>query len=77
MREEGRINEKGEGKERDRGTKGETPTTPSRESDTLMGEEEQNEKQKGTKRKKQGEGPQPSYLGAFFHLLEKWNWNWH
>ena len=44
--EEGR-----EGKERDRGIEGETPPTPSRGADVLIGDEEQNGKQKRTKKK--------------------------
>ena len=43
--------------------------TPSRAIDALTGEEEQNGKQKRTKRKKQGAGPQPSYPGPFSRLL--------
>ena len=33
------------------------PPTPSRETDALIGDEEQNRKQKRTERKKQGSGP--------------------
>ena len=43
--------------------------TPSQAIDALIGEEEQNGKQKRAKRKKQGAGPQPSYPGPFIHLL--------
>ena len=35
--------------------------TPSRAFDALLGDEEQNGKQKRTKRKKPGAGPQPSH----------------
>ena len=44
-------------------------STPSRATDVLIGEEEQNGKQKRTKRKKQGADPQPSYPGASCWLL--------
>ena len=43
--------------------------TPSRATDALTGNEEQKGKQKRTKRKKQGAGPQLSYSGPFSHLL--------
>ena len=44
--------------------------TPSRETDTFIGDEEQIEKQKITKRKKQGADPQPSYPGIY--ILGEW-----
>ena len=44
--------------------------TPSRAIDALIGDEEQNGKQKKTKGKKQGVGPQPSYPGPFGYLLQ-------
>ena len=40
-------------------------STPSLPTDALIGNEEQNEKQKRTKRKKQEVGPEPSYPGKF------------
>ena len=43
--------------------------TPSWATDELIGDEKQNGKQKITKRKKQGAGNQPSYLGPFNPLL--------
>ena len=43
--------------------------TPSQATDALIGDEEQNGKQKRTKRKKQGTGSQPSYPGPFSCLL--------
>ena len=43
---------------------------PSRADGALIGDEEQNEKQKRIKRKKQGEGSQPRYPGPFSHLLQ-------
>ena len=43
--------------------------TPSRAIDALIGYEEQSGKQKRIKRRKQGAGPQPSYLGPFSRLL--------
>ena len=44
------------------------PQTLSWTNDVLIGDEEQNGKQKRIKRKKQGAGPQPSYPGSFSHL---------
>ena len=38
------------------------PPTPLRTTDELIDDEEQNEKQKRTKRQKQGEGPNPATL---------------
>ena len=69
-REEGKTSEKSEEKERDRGTEGEIPK-PIRATDALIREEEQNGKQKRTKRKKQGPGLQPSYSGQFSRLLRR------
>ena len=46
-------------------------TTPSRAIDAIIGEEEQNGKQKRAKRKKQGAVPQPSYAGPFNRLLRR------
>ena len=43
--------------------------TPSRVIDALIGDEEQNRKQKRTKGKKQGAGPQPSYPGPLRRFL--------
>ena len=45
--------------------------TPSQAVDVHTGDEEQNGKQKRTKRKKQGVGPQPSYPGPFSLLLRR------
>ena len=45
--------------------------TPSRATDALIGDEEKNGKQKRTKRKKQGAGPQPSNPGPFSRLLQR------
>ena len=42
--------------------------TPSQANDVLTGDEEQKGKQK-IKSKKQGVGPQPSYLGLFSSLI--------
>ena len=55
-------------KERNRGTEGET-STPT--DDALIGDEDQNGKQKKTKIQKQGTGPQPSYRGPFNRLLRR------
>ena len=44
---------------------------PSQVIDALTGDEEQNGKQKKTKRKKQGASPQPSYPGPFNRLLRR------
>ena len=43
--------------------------TPSQATDALTRKEEQSGTQKGTKRKKQGACPQPSYPGRFSRLL--------
>ena len=51
--------------ERDRGTEGETPN-PIPATDALTGDEEQNGKQKKTKRKIQRPRPQPSYPGSSY-----------
>ena len=40
-------------------------STPSRATYALIGDEEQNGKQK----KETGSGPQPSYTGPFYHIL--------
>ena len=45
--------------------------TLSHATDALTGDEEQNGKQKRTKRKKQGAGPQLSYPGPFSCLLRR------
>ena len=45
--------------------------TSSRLTNALTGDEEENGKQKRTKRKEQGAGPQPSYLGLFNRLLRR------
>ena len=45
--------------------------TPSRAIDAIIGDEEQNGKQKRPKRKKQGTGPQPNYPGLFSRLLHR------
>ena len=45
--------------------------TPSQATDALTGDEEQNGKQKRTKRKKLGVGPQPSSPGSFSRLLRR------
>ena len=60
-----------ERKESDRGQKAKPPT-PTQAIDALIGDEEQNGKQKKVKkRKKQGTGPQPSYPGPFGRLLRR------
>ena len=53
---QGKTSEKSEEKERDRGTEGETPN-PIPAIDELIGNEEQNVKQKRTKREKQSCSP--------------------
>ena len=42
---------------------------PSRATDALIGDEEQNGKEKRTKRKKEGADPQPRYSEPFSRLL--------
>ena len=56
--------------ERDRGIEDERPNS-NPATDALIEEEEQNRKPKRTKRKKQGAGLQPSYLGPFSLLLRR------
>ena len=67
-----RQEEKNKGRRRRRkngsGQRGK-PSTPTQAIDALIGEEEQNGKQKEEQKKKQGAGPQPSCLGLFAHLL--------
>ena len=53
--------EKSSETERDQSTEGEPPT-PSRAMDELIKDEEQNGKQRKTKRNKQGAGPKPTTL---------------
>ena len=59
-----------EEKERDLGIESETPI-PIPAIDALIREEEQNGKQKRTKRKKQGVVLQPNYPGLVSHFLRR------
>ena len=62
-KQEGKTSEKREEKKGVKAQKVETPTQ-SRVTDALIGNEEQNGKQK-----KKGASPQPRYPGPFGHLL--------
>ena len=61
MKQEGKARERSQEKERDRGKEGEAPK-PSRATDMLIGDEEQNKKQKKLKTQKQGASPNPSTM---------------
>ena len=66
-RQEGKKSEKSEEKERDRAQRMKHLTT-SWGTNALIGDEEQNGKQKRIKRRKAGSGPQPNYPTALMRL---------